>query len=97
MDVGMMCFAPDPQSGYGDKIEKAAAYYRGGLAARPRSATFIVCDGWRSGGAHAGQRGRSSHKPIGSSEPLLAGCRRAEAGPSLARSHHIWVGVACGG
>jgi hypothetical protein len=35
MDVGMMWFDPDPRSGYGDKIQKAAAYYRGKYGRAP--------------------------------------------------------------
>jgi hypothetical protein len=35
MDVGMMWFDPDPRAGLGDKIERAAAYYRGKYGCTP--------------------------------------------------------------
>jgi hypothetical protein len=35
MDVGMMWFDPDPRSAFGDKLQKAAAYYRGKFGRAP--------------------------------------------------------------
>jgi hypothetical protein len=35
MDVGMMWFDPDPRSAIGEKVQRAAAYYRGKYGRAP--------------------------------------------------------------
>lgn len=35
MDVGMMWFDPDPRSAFGEKVQRATAYYRGKYGRTP--------------------------------------------------------------
>jgi hypothetical protein len=80
MDVGMMWFDHDPRSGFGDKIEKAAAYYRGKYGRRPTLCyVHPATAGAASPSAIGGVEVRTSRSVLPNHYWLGVGVKKAEA------------------